>query len=190
MKKRSFAIDQSLYEVINSMKGSRFTTQRLRDLFALRLEKDGIEGVSLAEIRLYVYEYIRRMEKSGWLSLDGPQKKRGQVYRLNVLPDDLKLELKQGRFHIASSNESEAIIAEPVTDKSAFVHSLNTLLKELELDMLATMGEVERYKLLIKEMPEHSSNLESYLAVAREKSSKLIGHFRAVENTLHMLQAS
>lgn len=190
MKKRSFAIDQSLYEVINSMQGSRFTTQRLSDLFALRLEKDGIEDVLLVEIRLYVYEHIRRMVKAGWLSLDGPQEKRGKLYRLNVLPDDLQLELKQGHFHIASSNENEDIIAEPVTEKSPYIHYLYTLLKELELDILATMGEVERYKLLIEEMSEHSSNLESYLAVAREKSSKLIGQFRAVDNILHMLKTS
>jgi len=58
------------------------------------------------------------------------------------------------------------------------------------LDMLSSMGEVERYKFLITEMPELSVQLEESLISAREKSSKLVGHFRAVENTLQILKAS
>lgn len=56
--------------------------------------------------------------------------------------------------------------------------------------MLASMGEVERYQLLKRDMPGLSSHIESSLVAAREKSSKLIGHFRAIENTLIVLQVA
>lgn len=93
---RSFVIDQSLYEVVISMKSARFTTRELRDLFAIRLKKDGISNVPIAEIRLYVYEHIRRMQKAGWVSLAGDKRKRGQTYQLNAIPQNLKVELRPG----------------------------------------------------------------------------------------------
>lgn len=188
MKMRSFAIDQSLYEVVNSMPSPRFTIRQLRDLFSSRLKDDGIHDVSLAEVRLYVYEHMRRMQKAGWIILDEPKSKRGQVYILKALPENIRLELKPGRFHGFCGEPTAP--AEATPEKNQYLHQLRNQLKELELDMLASMGEVERYKLLITEMPEFSNSLEAPLAAAREKSSKLIGHFRAVENTLSLLQAS
>lgn len=189
MKTRSFVIDQSLYEVINSLPAPRFTTRQLRDLFSSRLKADGVEGVALSQVRLYVYEYIRRMQKAGWVSLDGQKKKRGQVYLLNDLPESIQLELRPGRFHSPLDLKLLPATSNTVPVRDSYELKLRNQLKELELDMLASMGEVERYKLLIKDLPELSVNLESSMSAARERSSKLVGHFRAVENALLMLQA-
>ncbi|HIM97128.1 MAG TPA: hypothetical protein EYM57_04370 [Gammaproteobacteria bacterium] len=193
MKKRSFVIDKSLYEVISSIKGTTFTTQELRDLFASRLKHDGIKGVPLAQIRLYVYEHIRRMVKVGWVIPAEEQKKRGQVYHLQPVPDALQLEFIAGQFHQELAADESAEMNTSSDDRSVnqgYIQSLQSQLKELELDMLSSMGEVERYKFLITEMPELSVQLEESLISAREKSSKLVGHFRAVENTLQILKAS
>ncbi len=99
MAKRSFVIDQSLYKALNTFQGANFTTEALRDIYASQLIEDGIEGVLLKDVRLYVYEYIRKMVKSGWVTLYGERKRRGQVYHLGDLPSDLEIELVVGKFH-------------------------------------------------------------------------------------------
>lgn len=191
MAKRRFVIDQSLYKVINTFHGVSFTTEALRDMYASQLIEDGIKEVPLAEVRLYVYEYIRRMLKSGWVTLYGEKKKRGQVYRLGGLPSDLELELIVGKFHQQlPACKADLAVNLHRNNSSSHVDALHGQLKELELDMHASMGEVERYNLLMTEIPELRTKLKEPLESARERSSKLIGHFRAVENTLQILRAT
>lgn len=191
MAKRRFVIDQSLYKVINTFHGVSFTTEALRDMYASQLIEDGIKEVPLAEVRLYVYEYIRRMLKSGWVTLFGEKKKRGQVYRLGDLPSDLELELIVGKFHQQlPACKADLAVNLHRNNSSSYVDALHGQLKELELDMHASMGEVERYNLLMTEIPELRAKLKEPLESARERSSKLIGHFRAVENTLQILRAT
>lgn len=191
MVKRSFVIDESLYKAINTFQSSNFTTEALRDIYASQLLEDGIEGVPLTEVRLYVYEYIRKMVKSGWVTLYGEKKKRGQVYRLGDLPSDLEFEFIVGKFHqqLPACKAGLAVNLHR-NHSSSHVDALHGQLKELELDMHASMGEVERYNLLMTEIPELRTKLKEPLESARERSSKLIGHFRAVENTLQILRAT
>ena len=190
MAKRSFVIDQSLYKVINTFQGANFTTEDLRDIYASQLIEDGIEGVALKEVRLYVYEYIRKMLKSGWVTLGGEKKRRGQIYRLGELPSFIELELIVGKFHQRIPTFAADFVLDPHQNpRASYVDTLNGQLKELELDMHASMGEVERYNLLISELPELGPKLKGSLESARQRSSKLIGHFRAVENTLQILRA-
>lgn len=191
MVKRSFVIDESLYKAINTFQGSNFTTEALRDIYASRLIEDGIEGVLLKEVRLYVYEYIRKMLKSGWVTLYGERKRRGQVYHLGDLPSDLEIELVVGKFHQQlPANAVDLAVVLHQNPIASHVGALRGQLKELELEMNASLGEVERYHLLMTEIPELRAKLEDSLRSARERSSKLIGHFRAVENTLQILRAS
>jgi hypothetical protein len=191
MAKRSFVIDQSLYKVICTFQSATFTTEALRDIYASQLIADGIEGIALTEIRLYVYQYIRKMLKPGWVTLAGERKKRGQLYRLGELPGTLNLELIVGKFHQEQPTDvTDLIVDSHQAPRSSHVNILRGQLKELELDMHASMGEVERYNLLMSEMPELRTKLKGALESARERSSKLIGHFRAIENTLQILRAS
>jgi hypothetical protein len=191
MAKRSFVIDQSLYKVINTFQGANFTTETLRDIYASQLIEDGIEGVALTEVRLYVYEYIRKMLKSGWVTLCGEKKGRGQLYHLGELPSSRDLELIVGKFHRQLPTYTPDLVVDQCQNPIAsHVDTLSSQLKELELDMHASLGEVERYNLLMSEIPELRPKLKGSLESARERSSKLIGHFRAVENTLQILRTS
>lgn len=190
MTKRNFIIDRTLFDIIDTLEGSAFTTVELRDIFASRLENIGITGIPLTELRLHVYEHIRRMEKAGWIVADKERRKRDQRYHLRQVPEHLTIELRDGKYHQKPQKTVSANPPKVTDDKDSQIQSLRSQLKELELDMLSSMGEVERYKLLISEMPNMAPQLEPSLLSAREKSSKLIGHFRAIENTLHLIQAS
>jgi hypothetical protein len=51
------------------------------------------------------------------------------------------------------------------------------------------MGEAERYKQLLNEMPELKVWVEDNYVEARDRSSRLLGHLKAVEKTLKSLAA-
>lgn len=53
--------------------------------------------------------------------------------------------------------------------------------------MLTAMGEAERYKQLFTEIPVLRTQIEGDYLEARDRSSKLLGHLRAIENTLKIL---
>ena len=67
MKSASFILDRRLYELLQESGYTQFTTRDLRDAYAERLE----EGTyKLSDVRLFVYEQIRRMIRVGWLVPD------------------------------------------------------------------------------------------------------------------------
>lgn len=67
---------------------------------------------------------------------------------------------------------------------------LEALHKEIRLDFLTSMGEAERFKLLLDEMPHLRDKVEGDYLEARDRSSRLLGHLRAIEKTLKTLAAS
>lgn len=189
MKKRTFIIDQVLYEVIIQSQLKLFTVKELRDLYANRLKSECVGPISLAKVRIYVYEYLRRMVKAGWVKLGEERRTRDQIYYLNDFPGHLIMqftpETLASRLGIGASPMQATVKPKEI---SSHLLLLRSQLKELELDMFAALGEVERYKILIQDMPEFSIRLQQPYQSAREHSSKLIGHFRAVENALSLLQ--
>ena len=52
------------------------------------------------------------------------------------------------------------------------------------------MGEAERYKQLLEEMPDLKDRVEGEYQEARDRSSRLLGHLRAVEKTLAALAST
>ena len=195
MKSASFIFDRRMYELLQEPGRTTFTTRELRDAYAARL--DG-EGFSLSDVRRYVYEQIRRMLRLGWLVPDEERRSRGQIYHLKALPAHSQLELIDDGFELRlmairepeqerSLVEPDVIANTPVADAE---QHLETLLKEIRLDFLSAMGEAERYKQLFEDMPHLRDKVENEYLDARDRSSRLIGHLRAVENTLKTLAAT
>lgn len=193
MKSASFTFDRWLYELLQEEGRTQFTTRDLRDAYAKRLE-----GLSfrLGDVRRYVYEQIRRMLRAGWLIADEERRTRGQVYHLQPFPEHLLLELVDGGFENSLKVVSEPepsvpeLENEPVVSSSNAEQHLETLLKEIRLDFLSAMGEAERYKQLLDEMPHLRDKVEGEYLEARDRSSRLLGHLRAVEKTLKTLAST
>ena len=194
MKSASFTFDRRLYELLQEEGRSRFTTRELRDAYAKRL--DGMT-FRIGDVRRYVYEQIRRMLRMGWVVLDEERRSRGQVYHLLPIPAHLQLELIDNGFE-----NSHKTACEPEQEPSAFDNAavpqpsvdadqhLEALLKEIRLDFLASMGEAERYKLLLDDMPHLRDKVEGEYLEARDRSSRLLGHLRAIEKTLKTLASA
>ncbi|TDO06259.1 hypothetical protein [Halomonas ventosae] len=192
MKPTSFTLDKRLYELLQDEGLSQFTTATLRDAYASRL---GDTPYKLGEVRRYVYEQIRRMLRAGWLVLDDERRKRGQVYHLRPMPEHLQLKLVDKGFEKSLKPEHKTKRASPEPAKSLAAagtetevyQRLEATLKEVRLDFLTSMGETERYKQLLDEMPHLRSHVEHEYQEARDRSSRLLGHLRAVEKTLTAL---
>lgn len=193
--KSGFIFDRRLYDLLQEEGYTQFTTRDLRDAYAKRLE-----GMTfrLGDVRKYVYEQIRRMLRAGWLVQDEERRTRGQVYHLQPLPEHLQLELVDNEFENRlkpvrkprqelSIPDQSAVLP---TSPSAATQHLETLLKEIRLDFLSSMGEAERYKQLLEEMPHLRDQVESEYLEARDRSSRLLGHLRAVEKTLKTLASA
>ena len=192
MKSASFIFDRRLYELLQKEGRTRFTIREVRDAYAKRLE-----GMSfrINDVRRYVYEQIRRMLRVGWIVLDEERRVRGQVYHLLPVPAHLQLDLIDNGFENYRKAEPEQMQSE-TTDPLAPLHPsddadqhLEALLKEIRLDFLTSMGEAERYKLLIDEMPHLRDTVQGDYLDARDRSSRLLGHLRAIEKTLKTLSS-
>ena len=194
MKSASFIFDRRLYELLQEEGRTKFTIRELRDAYAKKL--DGM-NFRLTDVRRYVYEQIRRMLRMGWVVLDEERRSWGQVYCLQHLPAHLQLELVDNGFEnslkIAFEPKHDSLVpgdaAVPLKPSSE-EQQLETLHNEVRLDFLSSMGETERYKLLLDEMPHLRDKVEAEYLEARDRSSRLLGHLRAIEKTLKTLAAA
>ena len=131
----------------------------------------------------------------GWVVLDKDRRVRGQIYHLQPIPAHLQLELIDNGFE-----NSLKTVVEPKQEPSVFDNAavplksspdadqhLEALYKEIRLDFLSSMGEAERYKLLMEDMPHLRDKVEGEYLEARDRSSRLLGHLRAIEKTLKTL---
>ncbi len=185
MKPVTFKLDRCLYALLQDGDFQRFTIRQLRDAYA---SQSRCVGFSAAELWRYVHDQVVRLKRVGWVRLDAERRQRGQVYCVDAAPDSLNLDLVNGHgcpTEPALTDQRDEHSAEPPTSKP--VLRLEALAKEIRLDMLSSVGEAERYKQLIAEMPQLQAQVEDDYLAARDRSSRLLGHLRAVEKTLKLL---
>ena len=190
MKSASFIFDRRLYELLQEPGRTTFTTRELRDAYAARLNGTHFR---IADVRRYVYEQIRRLVRAGWVALDEDRRVRGQVYHLQPIPAHLQLELIDNGFEnslmVAGVPEPDTAVRDVEALPANTDLQLEALHKEIRLDFLTSMGEAERFKLLLDEMPHLRDKVEGDYLEARDRSSRLLGHLRAIEKTLKTLAA-
>ncbi len=194
MKSASFIFDRRLYELLQDQGRTTFTTRDLRDAYAACLKEAHFR---IADVRRYVYEQIRRLVRAGLVLPDEDRRVRGQVYHLQPIPAHVKLELIDKGFEnsLMATGVPEPDIALRALEASQLNSSANTdlqleaLHKEIRLDFLTSMGEAERFKLLLDDMPHLRDKVEGDYLQARDRSSRLLGHLRAIEKTLKTLAA-
>lgn len=116
-------------------------------------------------------------------------------YHLQLIPAHLELELIDNGFEnslmAAGVPETETVVSDvgalPLKSTANTDLQLEALHKEIRLDFLTSMGEAERFKLLLEDMPHLRDKVEGEYLDARDRSSRLLGHLRAIEKTLKTL---
>jgi hypothetical protein len=148
-----------------------------------------------SDLRRYVYEQIRRMLRIGWVIQNDKRQKRGQIYHWQGIPANLQVELIDNGYEnsVRSVNKPLQQPAQSIDSEQPgpdVVEHLESILKEIRLDFLSSMGETERYKQLLDEMPHLKEQVEGDYLEARDRSSRLLGHLRAVEKTLKTVMSA
>lgn len=194
MKSHTFLLDRKLFEILKQEKRKTFTTKELRDAYAATLTGGDFK---LADLRLYVYEEIRRMIRLGWVIPDKQKKARDQKYYLQSQPSNLSIEfiedgfnkwLRGGRRRVSAEiAQTPAAEVNKLLNRVDEVQRLESLMKEVQLELLASVGEAERYKQLMADLPNIRSKIEEEYLSVRDQSSRLLGHVRAIEKTLKLL---
>ncbi|UUT20959.1 MULTISPECIES: hypothetical protein [Pseudomonas] len=189
MKPATFKLDRHVFELLKDGHFQQFTTRSLRDGYALRLNGQAHD----VELWRYIYDQIQRLKRVGWITQDPIRRKRDQVFHVMDMPEAITPLLVDHRFSTPQI-ETPSLIA-PMASSQKLSHGcptrrLESLAKEIRLDMLTALGEAERYKQLFTEMPVLKARVEDDYIEARDRSSRLLGHLRAIENTLKLLVAA
>jgi hypothetical protein len=192
MKSDSFILDRRLYDLFQQGHLRQFTTQDLRNAYATHLTGMAFNS---SDLRRYVYEQIRRMLRIGWVIQDEKRQKRGQVYHWQSIPANLQVELIDNGYENSAKAVNKSLhqslqSIDPEQPGPDVIEHLESILKEIRLDFLSSMGEAERYKQLLDEMPHLKDQVEGEYLEARDRSSRLLGHLRAVEKTLKTVMSA
>lgn len=186
MKSAIFRLDRQLYELLTDERCQQFTIRSLRDLYAIRSGRLA-EGLDLWR---YIYDQVRRLVRMGWVSQDSHKRRRDQIFHVTSMPPEITLVLTDPKAATKGTDDAadRAIFrANNQQNPSNPTEHLELLAKEIRLDMLTAMGEAERYKQLFTEIPTLRTQIEDDYLEARDRSSKLLGHLRAIENTLKIM---
>ena len=180
MKSVKFRLDRRIFELFQDDEALHFTICELRDAYVRNLENSQIQ---LSEAWRYLHDQIQRLIRVGWVCEDGQRKGRGKIYRVLQKPTHLTLQLVE-----RNGSRQTPLLGPPQqmapTDTSNATDRLDALAKETRLDLLTSMGEAERYKQLLDEFPHLKDKIEGDYHEARDRSSRLLGHLRAIEKTL------
>lgn len=190
MKSVTFKLDRHVLELLQDGDYQQFTIRSLRAAYSRLLSSQ----VNEVELWRYIYDQVRRLKRVGWIQQDPVRRRRDQVFHVLKRPTDLNVSLVQYRFETASVEPQIGgdTIGEQMIEQSQLcpTRRLESLAKEIRLDMLTALGEAERYKQLFTEMPVLKARVEEDYLQARDRSSRLLGHLRAIENTLKTLVAA
>lgn len=194
MKTRICSLDQRLYHLLMQDDFSTFTMVRVRDAYAESIQNFNFE---ISVLRKYLYSHVKRMIKNGWVQRDPVRRKRGQVYHVLEKPSDLRVKLIspgfEARLGAMTGATSVSLLDGPEDEPKQACTQMAVLEaqhKETRLDMLSSLGEAEKYKSLMEELPQLADTLKAEYLEARNRSSRLLGQLRALEKTLQALHGS
>ena len=200
MKIATVTLDAVLHRILMEEELHSFTILELRDLYLRHVKPN---GNSHQKVRMYIYDQIRRMIDLRWVSYHSERKARGQRFVIHEMPEHVRLKLTAPKigmvemqipkevpsnlYDLQSNNDVEQNQDQDTRSDNLTTATLKEMLKDVRLDFLTNLGATERYRLLMDEVPELKNTLEPELLAARDKSSKLLGHMKALEVTLQKL---
>lgn len=194
---KTFSIDTVLYELIQQKQLQSFSVLQLRELYMQRVD---IGALDTSRLRMYLYDHIRRLVRVGWVRPDAEKRKREQLFHLIDQPQGLLLKFTKPAGGVVAhvredsddrqadktvSGELVADMHSPIVDNTdSPLMTLESMLKEAQLDFLTSYGEAEKYTKLIEQIPSLEGALRGDLVRARDNSSKLLGHIKALETAI------
>lgn len=190
MSETDYKIDQSLYNVLNTLQHEQFTAAQLNKAFRLEI---GATREQLKDVQKWIYRQITRLVRRGLLHKNKCKNPRMTTYRKLPSFTESSFDFYGGPFvnmlrdeQIESSSNSLSV---PHLTSLPPVGELKERAKQCHVDLLASIGESEEYQSLFKAYPSLREGLQLRYQQALETSSKLLGQLRAIEAALEHYKA-
>jgi hypothetical protein len=171
MSKYKIVLDAGLISILGRSDFDNFTVLGLRDLY---IASSSVSAISKVEARRFVYRNLLSLLNKGLLTRIDAEDKRKTKY------------LKTDKFHesiYASDDQSNSVNESDNQSRSdrGLLKKLTEKLQRYKSEMLSRVGESEEYKSLYSEFPQMKEMLQERYNRARDESSKLLGHVKALE---------
>ncbi|MEH6814359.1 MAG: hypothetical protein V7677_17635 [Motiliproteus sp.] len=176
MKRRKLKLAKELRELLTDAAFSKFTMLEVRDAYESRYGLG--ECTSSSELRKWIYRRILPLIKKGYLAKTDHEGGQTALYQVT---DKFKQD-----FLIRPQTNSPKSPAELITgaEDTSQVSALKSKRNQYQVDMLACAGECKEYQQLATDYPHLRDQIEPMFRSARERSSELMGQFRAINNLL------
>ncbi len=145
-----------------------FTVVELRDSAVA----DGFCPDNLSEARKKLYRQLLRFVENNWLTSQGSGRDK-QYFQTDLFK----------RLHTQKTSASSALVSAPAQDYSVLHIERNQYKGELEI----ILGEIEEYQSLKQRFPELKAKIGPLLALANERSARLVGKMDGLTKALKSL---
>lgn len=126
------------------------------------------DELNAVEVRKFLYRQVYRLVKNGLLIKSGEHNTRDITYS--------KTPIFKEKFQLINGVESER------TGKPESIKAIDSRLVAYKVDLSSSIAESEEYQAFSKANPELSSAIYTQLQISREKSARLLGQVKALEN--------
>ncbi|MCL1479195.1 MAG: hypothetical protein MH219_17570 [Marinobacter sp.] len=176
--KKSLLVDRRLIEILVESAGSALSTTEIRDIYGRQLSMP--EKVDSSALRKYIYRELRRLEGANVVERYKGTTGRGCKFLYLGEPSDKAFEDKSPPYTptISSANTDASLLDQGT------IKSLKNELVQRKVELISSIGEAEEYQRLFNKFPALPIAIRSQYLESRDRSSKLLGQLRAVENIL------
>lgn len=161
--------DQHLHEILTRQSFDNFTVSDLIDAYKHASNLDATVD------RNWAYCQLRRLTEKGLLEKEKESSPSRVVYRKTEIFDISVLEPKVDMDQVTTTLAPITVLDD------TFLETIDERAKATKVELLASIGEGEEYKALMREFPSISSSLEEKYQQACQRSTKALGQLRALE---------
>jgi hypothetical protein len=176
--KKPFLVDRLLILILEKSAGSALSTTEIRDLYGRQLSVP--EKVGNSALRKYIYRELLRLEGANVLERYKGATGRGCKFHYLGEPADKSFEDKSSPYTPTISHAN----TEAATLDEGTIRYLKDELAQRKVELISSIGESEEYQRLFNKFPALPTAIRSQYLESRDRSSKLLGQLRAVENIL------
>lgn len=177
-EKLPLLVDRHLIEILSTKLDSPLTTTKIRDIYCSRLPVQ--QKIDKSALRKYVYRELLRLETANVVERYLGSTGRGCKFRYLGEPEEKAFEDKPSPF---ISNAQDIETSSSLEDERTF-NALKNELAQRKVELISSIGEAEEYQRLCNKFPALSKTVKPQFLQSRDRSSKLLGQLRAVENIL------
>lgn len=178
---RVVRVDELLMELLEKRRDSPFSCTEIRDAYLTQIPDS--QRPNKNGLRKHIYRELLRLESAQLINRNNGSTGRGCKFIYPSTSDDKNWEAKPSPF--APRAEQSELSMDPTTQRA-----LQDELSKRKVELIASIGEAEEYQRLYNEFPALHETVRTQYLESRDRSTKLLGQLRAVENVLTQIGSS